>query len=136
MINLLVISHSDLAHGLLSAAGLIVGEVPHAASMGLYPGTAFDEFVAEVGEKIKSMDEGDGVLVLVDLFGGTPSNATLYSRGALGDSVNYKVVSGANLPMLLEAHIAREGMTLDELKDHCVAQGADGVKDVFKELGF
>ena len=70
MINLLVISHSDLAHGLLSAAGLIVGEVPHAASMGLYPGKAFDEFVAEVGEKIKSMDEGDGVLVLVDLFGG------------------------------------------------------------------
>mgnify|MGYP001277981605 CR=1 FL=1 len=100
MINLLVISHSDLAHGLLSAAGLIVGEVPHAASMGLYPGKAFDEFVAEVGEKIKSMDEGDGVLVLVDLFGGTPSNATLYSRGALGDSVNYKVAAGG-------AHCAR-----------------------------
>ena len=70
------------------------------------------------------MDNGSGVIVFTDLFGGSPSN----SVAANLRDMQFKAVTGLNLPMLIECINMREDMELDELTEHLKEIGKDGVK--------
>jgi PTS system mannose-specific IIA component len=135
MIGILLISHADLAQGLLNAASLIVGEMPQCEAVGLFPGMEFDSFVQDVATTIEKGKSDDGTLVLVDLFGGTPGNAAALAKKHVQKDTKYAVVSGANLPMLLEAYTSRETMTLGELKDYMIEVCAASARDVLVALG-
>jgi len=75
---------------------------------------------------IKSLDSGEGVMVLLDLYGGTPSNvSTLLAR-----ELNIEVVSGVNLPMLLEVIIKRESQNLRELRQVAMNAGREGIRSI------
>ena len=139
MIGILVITHGDFADGLLAGATLLAGEHEHVERFGLYPGEAFDEFKEKVQTTISRMaeeSEGDGVLVMVDLFGGSPFNAVAFAaRELIENNVKFECLTGVNMPMVLEGILTRDAMSLEELRTHCMESAAAGVQDLIKELG-
>ena len=64
--------------------------------------------------------QGDGVLILTDLFGGSPSNATARAMHELQDGVRSECITGVNLPILLEVATSKTFMKLEELKQHAL----------------
>jgi len=139
MINLLIITHGDFAQGILSASQMLAGEHEGVEAIGLYPGKDFEEFKADVHDAIERLagaSEGDGCLVMVDLFGGSPSNACAFASGSLIEKgVKFDVVTGINMPMLIEAVMSRDFMSIEELKEHITGMAKDGVKDMLADLG-
>ena len=112
MIGVLIVTHYRLAQEFLQALRLIIGEAKHFAAIGLDPGTRPEEMRAEIEKALHAVDQGHGVLVLVDMFGGTPSNLCL----SFLEEGRIEVVTGLNLPMLVKV-----GRIVDQLPIHEVA---------------
>ena len=130
MVALLLVTHGDLAKSLLNSAALIMGEAPLIESYGLYHGDDVDELKEKVKNAIVRLNEqsqGDGVLVLTDVFGGRPSNATARSLYELNDTVKAECITGVNLPMLLEAATSTSFMNLESLKTTCLQIGPESI---------
>ena len=98
MIGVVVVTHGQLATELLNAAETIVGDLPRfaAVSIGWHEDT--EDARNEIEQAIQRVDEGSGVLILTDMFGGTPSNLamTFLAEGRV------EVITGVNLPMLIK----------------------------------
>ena len=117
MIGVVVVTHGQLATELLNAAEMIVGELPRfaAVSIGWHEDTqdAREEITAALGR----VQQGQGVLILTDMFGGTPSNLAMTFLGQ-----NVEVITGVNLPMLLKlAGLSPQASLLDaarEMREH------------------
>ena len=103
MIGVVVCTHGPLAVALVDTVNLIVGEFPNIAPVGLAGGDAPEEVVNRLRQAIGLVDGGSGVLILCDMFGGTPSNLSL---SFLGEKV--EVVTGVSLPMLLKLFTTRD----------------------------
>ena len=97
MIGVVVVTHGQLATELVNAAETIVGELPRfaAVSIGWHEDT--EDARAEIAQAIARVKQDGGVLILTDMFGGTPSNLALTF---LGEGV--EVITGVNLPMLIK----------------------------------
>ena len=113
MIGLLVITHGQLAKELLEAAEFIVGAIDTVAYVAIDASKDSKKLRDIIQKKMKALDQGQGVLVLADMFGGTPSNLALSFLQK--DSV--EVVTGTNLPMVIAVAHSREGQTLSEVAD-------------------
>lgn len=98
MIGVVVVTHGQLARELLNAAETIVGDLRRftAVSIGWHEDT--QDAREEIAQAIARVDEGDGVLILTDMFGGTPANLAMTFLGQ--DHV--EVITGVNLPMLIK----------------------------------
>jgi PTS system mannose-specific IIA component len=103
MIGIVVITHGDLAQELVSAARTIVGEIPAAAAVSI--GWSDDAAAArqKIEQALTEVGGGD-VLILTDMFGGTPTNLSLPFL-----SRRVEIVTGVNLPMLIKLTSLREG---------------------------
>jgi PTS system mannose-specific IIA component len=104
MIGVVVVTHGQLATELLNAAEMIVGELPRfaAVSIGWHEDTA--DARTEIAEAVGRVSWDAGVLILTDMFGGTPSNLAMTF---LGNGV--EVITGVNLPMLIKlANLAEQ----------------------------
>ena len=136
MIEILIVSHANMATGLHSSIELIMGEIPGITSCGLFAEDSFDTFNEKIQGELDKLKNDDGVLMFVDLFGGTPCNVSALNINKEVDGVMPKVecVSGMNLPMVIEAISMRDSMTLEELKDYCMDAGASGIKDIRHEF--
>ena len=98
MVGILILSHGKLAEGLLESGKLFFGEdVPGIETLCL-EGQDVDVFDDQLDRAIKRLDDGSGVLVLCDIFGGTPANRSAYKV-----SNKVKVVTGVNMAMILDA---------------------------------
>jgi PTS system mannose-specific IIA component len=110
MIGLVVITHGRLAEELVGAAQAIVGEEQNIAAVTI----GWDDEVAEarsrILEGIASVDHGDGVILLTDMFGGTPTNVALSLMG----EGHLEILTGANLPMIIKFTNLREVVGLEE----------------------
>ena len=97
MIGTLILSHGRLADELLSAARTISGDLDGFGALSLDWSDGFDEAQARIEKAIEQLDQGDGVLVLTDMFGGTPCNValTFLKPGKV------EIVTGVNLPMVV-----------------------------------
>ena len=97
MIGIVVVTHGQLATELLNATETIVGELPRftAVSIGWHDETA--DARDAIAQAVASVQQGDGVLVLTDMFGGTPSKLAMTFLG----QDNVEVLTGVNLPMLI-----------------------------------
>jgi PTS system mannose-specific IIA component len=109
IIGIIAISHCRLAEEMLRVAELIVGRLDGCKAICFKPDQAVDDMVMQVKDSIKEVDQGKGVLILTDLFGGTPANISL---SFLGPKV--EVVCGMNLPMLIKLASCRKDHTLSE----------------------
>lgn len=134
MIGVLILTHGEMADGLISAVNLIGGDFEKIEAMGLYGDTDIENYKLEVQKKVTDMDDGSGVLIFCDLFGATPYNTTAKIYGDLKDNVKYRSITGVNLPMILESLFNRDSLKLEELTDHILNVGKDGIKELFKEV--
>ncbi len=98
MFGVLIVTHYRLAEEFLQAVQLIVGELPNFRAIGLDPATPPDEMRQRIEAALKQVESPVGVLMLVDMFGGTPSNLCL----SFLDEGRIEVVTGLNLPMLVK----------------------------------
>lgn len=109
VIGIIAVSHCQLAHEMVHVAELIVGPLQACSAVSFRPDQPMEDMVKQLRETIKEVDQGKGVLILTDLFGGTPANISL---SFLGPKV--EVVCGMNLPMLIKLASCRRGYTLSE----------------------
>ncbi|HNT42916.1 MAG TPA: PTS sugar transporter subunit IIA [Syntrophorhabdaceae bacterium] len=111
MIGLVVVAHFNLAREMVAATELIVGEQEQFIAVGIFPNERVEETKEKIVSALKDSDTGDGVIILTDMFGGTPSNISL----SFLEEGRVEVVAGVNLPMLIKLVTYREGKTLDDL---------------------
>lgn len=107
MIGVLVITHGNLGSELIRVAELIKGSLGGALHISVDAAKSLEDLRKEITAAIRKVDTGTGVLVLTDLFGGTPSNVSL----AFLKEGKVEVVTGVNLPMLLKIPDVREKET-------------------------
>lgn len=133
MVGIVVMTHGDLADGLVSASEVIMGPAQQVRTLSLKRESNVDELTADFARAVGEVDTGDGVLVLCDLFGGSPCNVA--SMG-LRTADNYRLVSGANLPMLIEAINSRdEGLDPQALAERCIESSHAGIRHINELLG-
>lgn len=119
MIGLLIISHCDLGREFLNAAELILGRLEAADAIAITQTTESEEVLKEISKKLKALDRGDGVLVLTDMFGGTPSNLSL----SFLEEERVEVLTGVNLPMVVAVAQDRARLSLSELGEKAQQAG-------------
>lgn len=121
MIGIVIAAHGHLAEELVETARQIVGELPSVATCSVDPSAAPESYQAQVKTAVKSVDQGQGVIVFADLVGGSPCTQSL----SLCQQANLEVVTGVNLPMLIKANTLRLAAagTLQELAAQLVSYG-------------
>ncbi|HXH15870.1 MAG TPA: PTS sugar transporter subunit IIA [Sphingomonas sp.] len=108
MIGLVLVTHGRLAEEFVRAMIHVVGPQERVATISIGPDDDMEGRRADIAAAIHAVDAGRGVIVLTDLFGGTPSNLaiSLMERGRI------EVIAGMNLPMLIRLGSARKSMTV------------------------
>ena len=125
MIGFILTGHAQFSNGLASAIDMVAGDQP-AFQIVPFDGSKAASYGEDLRAAISAMRaETDGVLVFVDLLGGTPFNQAMMISQDISD---VEVVTGANLPMLIELLLTRgAGSTLAELADQAVTVGQTGI---------
>jgi mannose PTS system EIIA component len=119
MIGIVIVTHCNLGQELIRAADFIVGSLGQTKAVSLNPEDQAEALRDKIAGAIEKVDTGDGVILLTDMFGGTPSNISL---SFLVDG-KVEVVTGVNLPMLVGLASKREGKTLSQLAQDIKAYG-------------
>ncbi len=114
MIGILIATHGDFASGLLSAVELIAGKQEKVGTIGLHHEDGIEEFEQKVNNMLDDLDDGDGVLVFVDILGGTPSNVIFRSLSRK----KFKAIAGVNMAMVVQAVMMRDGVSEEELYEN------------------
>jgi mannose PTS system EIIA component len=109
LIGVVAVSHCQLAEEMLRVAELITGPLLACKALCFQPRQSVEEMTRQLREAIKEVDQGKGVLILTDLFGGTPANISL---SFLGPKI--EVVCGMNLPMLIKLAGCRRDYSLEK----------------------
>lgn len=125
MVGLIVCTHGRFSEELVKASEMIFGKQEAIKSITFEPGESADGLVEKYKAAIEELGEKDGILFVVDLFGGSPYNAA--SR-IVADHGNMDIIAGVNLPMLLEIYMPRTFLTLPELVDVAINAGRNAVK--------
>jgi PTS system mannose-specific IIA component len=110
MIGLILVTHGKLASEFLVALEHVVGPQKSVATICIGPHDDMEARRNEIAAAIKTVDTGKGVIILSDLFGGTPSNLAI----SLLDSGRVEVIAGVNLPMLIRLDSARKNLDVKE----------------------
>ncbi len=122
MVGLVLVAHAGLAREMLSAAEMIVGKLGMAEAVGISPDDSVENIRKNVTEAIKKVSSG-GVIIMTDMFGGTPSNMSL---SFLKENV-VEVLTGVNLPMLLKFASEREKAGVGDLARILKECGRDSI---------
>ncbi len=125
MVGIVVVTHGELAKELISAVNFVLSSNPSVKMEGvcLDPDREFESFKQEIKSAIKKVKGNDGILLVTDMFGGTPSNISL----TFLDENNIEVISGVNLPMLLKLATLSDKVTLMEAVKIAEAAGRDNI---------
>ena len=123
MIGALVVTHGHLGQELVAAAEMIVGEISHIKVVSIGWHDDVNDAHNDIERRIADVESGSGVLVLTDMFGGTPSNIAL----AFHDPGKVDVLTGVNLPMIIRIASQKEGDTLSSLARIVRDQGRSSI---------
>ena len=127
MVGIILASHGSFADGIFQSGEMIFGQQENVAHVTLMPSEGPDDIRAKMEEAIKSFDDPEEVLFLVDLWGGTPFNQANNLVEQHKDK--WAIVAGMNLPMVIEAYASRFSMEkAQEIAAHLVNAGKDGVR--------
>lgn len=119
MIGLVLVSHGRLAEELRAAMEHVVGPQSGVATVCIYPEDTLESRREDIRSSISEVDQGDGVVVLTDILGGTPSNLAFQ----LSDPRRVEVIAGVNLPLLVKLAKIRGTEPLAEAVAHATAAG-------------
>ncbi|MEE8552361.1 MAG: PTS fructose transporter subunit IIA [Desulfobacterales bacterium] len=124
MIGIVIVTHSHLGDALIDAAEFIIGTRPdNMVSVSINLNENVDKLREKIAKGIKKVDQKKGVLILTDMFGGTPSNLS-YSFLEEG---RVEVISGVNLPILIKALNTQEKIGLGEFAESLEAFGKKSI---------
>ena len=122
MIGILLITHGTLGDALLANAAHVLGSMPpNAAAMNIAPTDRTDDRLGEARNLAATLNDGDGVLVLTDIFGATPANIA----GCLLNSEKIEGIAGVSLPMLVKA-LAYRTLPIAQVVAKALDGGAQG----------
>ena len=126
MIGLVLVTHGRLAEEFLAALEHIVGPQEQTAAVCIGPDDDMEQRRSDILKQVEAVDSGDGVAVLTDMFGGTPSNLAI----SIMEPAKVEVLAGINLPMLIKLAAARgeEGPGEDDLKSAVMSAQEAGRK--------
>jgi PTS system mannose-specific IIA component len=110
MIGMILVTHGNLAEEFVHAMEHVVGDPSAVATVCIGPNDDMERRRSEIAEAITAVDSGEGVIILTDLFGGTPSNLAI----SLMEAGRVEVIAGINLPMLIRLAKARACMSVRE----------------------
>lgn len=110
-VGVVIVTHYQLGEQFLQALRLIIPDAPTFYAVPVDPSQSVDEMRDRIAESLRAAEKGAGVLILTDMFGGTPSNMSL----SFLDEHHVEVVTGTNLPMLIKLATFREEKSLEEL---------------------
>jgi PTS system mannose-specific IIA component len=111
MIGVVVVTHCHLAEELICAAQLVVGEeLKQFQAVSVDPKDGSDQIREKIVAAIRKVDTGQGILILTDMYGGTPSNISL----SFLEEKKIEVITGVNLPMLLKLATYQNNLDLDQ----------------------
>jgi len=122
MIGLLLVAHAGLARELLTAAEMIVGKIELAEAIGIGPDAGVDGIREAIVAAIKTVG-ADGVIIMTDMFGGTPSNMGL----SFLEENRVEVLTGVNLPMVIKFASDRKTQSVAELAETLKKCGREGI---------
>lgn len=111
MIGIVLVTHGRLADEFMAATEHVVGPQEAMRSICIGPDDDMEERRAEIVDAVEAVDGGDGVVVLTDMFGGTPSNLAI----SIMERSNVEVIAGVNLPMLIKLTSVRDEATLADV---------------------
>jgi PTS system mannose-specific IIA component len=111
MVGILVVSYGGLARTLISSVRRLGGNVKKMSYISIWPRDIEERVRKRIRRRLAELEEGDGVLVLTDILGGTPANISL----SLLANYRMQVVTGVNVPMLLTLSSYRMGRSLEEI---------------------
>jgi len=138
MISIIIVTHSNVATNLLEAAERILGKQTNLMGLNLNTEDSLADLTAKIA---RAMQEGIsscadqtsvGVLVLTDLFGSTPTNASLSQIRILNQPI--EILTGVNLPMMISSLTYRNKMNLTELAAKVLSDGQKGIRNAKTEL--
>jgi len=119
MIGLVLVTHGHLADEFRAALEHVVGVQPQIATISIGPDDDMEQRRQDIISAIASVDSGSGVVLLTDMFGGTPSNLAI----SVMSGAHVEVLAGINLPMLIKLVSVRENSTLEQAVIHAQDAG-------------
>ncbi len=108
MIGMVLVTHGRLAAEFIAALEHVVGPQSHIAAVCIGPEDDMEKRRADILDSVRAVDSGAGVVLLTDMFGGTPSNLAI----SVMDRAKIEVIAGINLPMLIKLASLRQSETL------------------------
>jgi PTS system mannose-specific IIA component len=124
MIGIVIVTHSGLGEALIQTAESVLGAPPEATTaVSVDLKESAEKLRKKIGAGIKKVDEGEGVLILTDMFGGTPSNLSL----SFLEEGHIDVLTGVNLPVLIRAANMRKDKSLNDLAESIQAYGKKSI---------
>jgi len=131
LVGALVVTHGQLGQELVSAAQAIVGEISYVAAVSIGWNDDVDESKKKIEQAVAEVDQGKGVIILTDMFGGTPSNLSL----PLLKRNEVDIVTGVNLPMVIKVANQPGTDSLSELVTKVKNQGQSHISIASELLG-
>lgn len=134
MVGIVIVAHFNLAKEMAKAVELIVGKQERFSHVDIFPHEDMEAIKKKITDAIKSVDGGNGVIILTDMFGGTPSNISL----SFLEEGKVEVVTGVNLPMLIKLATFRKDKPLEELARFITTYGQKNIclaTDILKGRG-
>ena len=119
MIGMILVTHGRLAEEFVAALEHVVGEQQNVAAVCIGPDDDMEQRRLEILENVARVDTGKGVVLLTDMFGGTPSNLAI----SIMDQAKVEVIAGINLPMLIKLVQVRETESMAVAVDHAREAG-------------
>lgn len=131
MVGIVLVSHGNMAEGMIDAARMIVGEMEDVLAVSLQEMDAIEDLMGRIEAALNEVDTGDGALILVDAFGASPFNAS--ARLAM-QREKTEVITGMNLPMLLELAVQREGQDLETVTQIAFEAGSSSIRTLSQTM--
>lgn len=131
MIGLVLVTHGNLALEFISAMQHVVGKQENVEAVCIGPEDDMEMRRAEILEKVSKVDSGSGVVVLTDMFGGTPSNLAI----SIMDRANVEILAGMNLPMLIKIASLRKDKSMKETVEGAQEAGKKYINIASQLLG-
>ena len=131
MIGLVLVTHGNLALEFISAMQHVVGKQENVEAVCIGPEDDMEMRRSEIMEKVSKVDSGSGVVVLTDMFGGTPSNLAI----SIMDRANVEILAGMNLPMLIKIASLRKDKSMKETVEGAQEAGKKYINIASQLLG-
>ncbi len=131
MIGLVLVTHGNLALEFISAMQHVVGKQDQVEAVCIGPEDDMEERRAEILSKVEKCDSGSGVVVLTDMFGGTPSNLAI----SIMSRANVEILAGVNLPMLIKIASLRKEKSLKDTVEGAQEAGKKYINVASQLLG-